>query len=87
MVIKRTEGSLIQENSRILHVSTFCEAKRGWGYMGKIKEFGEKLKLIAAAKRRNAPRWADIKKFSLKRARSRRIRVTVKHWRRGRHKI
>jgi ribosomal protein L39E len=54
--------------------------------MGRIKKFGEKLKLLAA-RRQNAPRWADIKKFSLKRARSRRIRVSVKHWRRGRLRI
>jgi len=50
------------------------------------KETGKKIKLIAIRKR-NAPRWADIKKFSLKRARTRRIRVHVKHWRRGRNKI
>ena len=40
----------------------------------------------AIAKIRPAPRWADIKKFGLKRARTRRIRVPVKHWRRGRLK-
>ncbi|MBI2232676.1 MAG: hypothetical protein HYU56_02045 [Candidatus Aenigmarchaeota archaeon] len=50
------------------------------------KPLGKKLKLIAI-RRRNAPRWADIKKFSLKRARSRRIRVAVKHWRHGKHKV
>jgi hypothetical protein len=54
--------------------------------MGSIKKFGEKLKLIAI-RRRSAPRWADIKKFSLKRARARRIRVSTKHWRHGRNKI
>ncbi|HLD85730.1 MAG TPA: hypothetical protein VI968_04195 [archaeon] len=54
--------------------------------MASRKPFGKKLKLIAA-KRQSAPRWADIKKFSLKRARTRRIQVTVKHWRRGRNKI
>ena len=54
--------------------------------MGRIKKFGEKLKLIAI-RRQSAPRWADIKKFSLKRARARRIRVATKHWRHGRHKI
>jgi len=53
--------------------------------MGSIKKLGEKIKLIAA-RRRPAPRWADIKKFSLKRARTRRIRVRTKHWRRGRIK-
>lgn len=54
--------------------------------MSRNKTSGKKIKLIAA-KRRNAPRWADIKKFSMKKARSRRIRVTTKHWRRGRIKV
>ncbi len=54
--------------------------------MGSRKKAGEKIKLIAA-RRRAAPRWADIKKFGLKRARSRRIQVRVKHWRRGKLKI
>jgi len=50
------------------------------------KKTGKKIKLIASRKG-NAPRWADIKKYSLKRARTRRIRVATKHWRRGRHKV
>ncbi|HLD49240.1 MAG TPA: hypothetical protein VJB11_02650 [archaeon] len=54
--------------------------------MSSRKPFGKKIKLIAARKK-TAPRWADIKKFSLKRARTRRIRTTAKHWRRGRNKI
>ncbi len=54
--------------------------------MGSIKKAGEKMKLITV-RRRNAPRWADIRKFSLKRARSRRIRSFTKNWRRGRNKI
>jgi len=54
--------------------------------MSSKKPLGKKLKLIAA-RQQSAPRWADIRKFSLKRARSRRIRVTVKHWRRGRVKV
>jgi len=54
--------------------------------MSSRKPFGKKIKLIAA-RRKPAPRWADIKKFSLKRARTRRIRTTAKHWRRGRNKI
>lgn len=58
--------------------------------MGKImasrKEHGKKVKLIAA-RRQSAPRWADIKKFGLKRARTRRIRVRTKHWREGRYKV
>ena len=54
--------------------------------MSSRKKAGKKLKLIAARKR-PAPRWADIKKFGLKRARTRRIRATTKHWRRGKNKI
>ncbi len=54
--------------------------------MASRKVFGKKLKLIAI-RRKGAPRWADIKKFSLKRARSRRIRIITKNWRRGRNRI
>ena len=47
----------------------------------------KKLRLIAASKRRPAPRWADLKKFG-KRARSRRIAVhRTKHWRHGKLKL
>ena len=52
--------------------------------MGKIKSLSRKLRLSKKKKVRNAPRWADIKKFSLKRARSRRIRTNKK---RGKLKI
>ncbi|MEE9405858.1 MAG: 50S ribosomal protein L39e [Candidatus Aenigmarchaeota archaeon] len=55
--------------------------------MSRNKPLGKKLRLTAIGKRRSAPRWADIKKFGLKRARSRRIRVRVKHWRRGKLKV
>lgn len=55
-------------------------------FISSRKPLGKKVKLIAA-RRQSAPRWADIRKFSLKRARSRRIRVAVKHWRRGRVKV
>ncbi len=51
------------------------------------KSSAMKKKLGALAKIRPSPRWADIKKFGLKRARSRRIRVTVKKWRRDKLKI
>ena len=51
------------------------------------KSTGRKLKLAALSKIRPSPRWADIKKFGLKRARSRRIRVSVKKWRRDKLKI
>ena len=54
--------------------------------MSKRKTAGKKVKLIAIRKK-NAPRWSDIKKFSLKRARTRRIRSTAKQWRRGRNKV
>lgn len=54
--------------------------------MGSKKTLLEKLKLIAISKR-SAPRWADIKKFGLKRARSRRIRTSTKNWRRNKYKI
>jgi hypothetical protein len=47
----------------------------------------KKLRLIAASKRKPAPRWADLKKFG-KRARSRRIAVhRTKHWRHGKLKL
>jgi len=55
--------------------------------MSSNKSRGLKLKLTALAKRRPSPRWADIKKFGLKRARSRRIRVNTKRWRRDKLKI
>ena len=51
--------------------------------MGKNKSGGKKLRLAAKGKLRPAPRWADIRKFGLKRARTRRIRVRTKDWRRG----
>ena len=55
--------------------------------MASRKTKGKKKKLIAA-KKRNAPRWADIRKFGLKRAIRRRIRIDkVKHWREGRNKV
>ena len=54
--------------------------------MGAIKHSAKKKRLTAKAKKKAAPRWADLKKFG-KRARSRRIRVhTTKHWRRSRLK-
>lgn len=51
--------------------------------MGRNKTGGKKLRLSAKAKLKPAPRWSDIKKFGLKRARTRRIRVRTKDWRRG----
>jgi len=53
-----------------------------------IKSLTKKIKLTKIKKRRNAPRWADIKKFGLKKARRRRINVDkVKRWRRSRSKV
>ncbi|MBN1896726.1 MAG: hypothetical protein JW789_03290 [Candidatus Aenigmarchaeota archaeon] len=51
------------------------------------KSIRKKLKLASLAKIRASPRWADIKKFGLKRARSRRIRVSTKKWRRDKLKV
>lgn len=48
----------------------------------------KKIKLAKIGKTRPAPRWVDIRKFGLKRARTRRINVSkVKKWRRTRLKI
>jgi ribosomal protein L39E len=55
--------------------------------MSRNKSAPKKVKLAALAKRRPSPRWADIRKFGLKRARSRRIRVNVKKWRKDSLKI
>jgi hypothetical protein len=55
--------------------------------MSRDKTSGKKTMLIAMGKRRPAPRWADIKKFGLKRARTRRVRVRIKSWRRDSLKI
>ncbi len=55
--------------------------------MSRNKKLGKKLKLSALSKISPSPRWADIKKFSLKRARSRRITVSIKRWRRDKLKI
>ncbi len=60
-----------------------CRAKG----MARNKPSGKKSRLMARGKRRSAPRWADIRKFSLKRARTRRIRVRTKNWRRDKLKI
>lgn len=55
--------------------------------MGRNKPLGKKLRLSSKGKRRSAPRWADIRKFGLKRARTRRIIVRVKNWRRDKLKV
>ena len=55
--------------------------------MSRNKASGVKKRLGAAQKIRSAPRWADIKKYGLKRARTRRIRSRSRNWRRDRLKI
>lgn len=55
--------------------------------MSRNKPTGKKLRLSARGKRRSAPRWADIRKYGLKRARTRRIRVNTKRWRRDHLKV
>ncbi len=53
-----------------------------------IKTLGKKIKLGKIGKVRNAPRWADIRKFGLKRARRKRITSDkVKRWRRIRLRV
>jgi hypothetical protein len=53
-----------------------------------IKSLTKKIKLGKIRKIKMAPRWADIRKFGLKRARTRRIEVDkVKRWRRTRLRI
>ena len=55
--------------------------------MSRNKPLGKKIRLSARGKRRSAPRWADIRKFGLKRARTRRVRVGTKNWRRDKLKV
>jgi hypothetical protein len=51
------------------------------------KTLSKKIKLAKIKNVRMAPRWADIKKFGLKRARTRRIEVTKKRWKRSTVKV
>jgi len=52
------------------------------------KSLVKKIKLARIGKIRSAPRWVDIRKFGLKRARTRRMSVSkVKKWRRTRLRI
>jgi len=55
--------------------------------MSRNKPLGKKIKLISRGKIRSAPRWADIKKYGLKRARTRRISSRKRRWRRDKLKI
>jgi hypothetical protein len=52
-----------------------------------IRSLGKKIKLGKIRKTRMAPRWADIKKYGIKRARSRRVVVALKRWRRTRIRV
>jgi hypothetical protein len=53
-----------------------------------IRHITKKIKLGRIRKVKNAPRWADIRRFGLKRARTRRISVNkVKKWRRTRLRV
>lgn len=53
-----------------------------------IKSLTKKIKLSRISKVKMAPRWADIKKFGIKRARTRRINVDkIKRWRRTRLRV
>ncbi|MCC5994011.1 MAG: hypothetical protein LM587_00205 [Candidatus Aenigmarchaeota archaeon] len=52
-----------------------------------INHITKKIKLAAIAKIRRAPIWASIRKFGLKRARTRRIVTYPKRWRRTRIRI
>jgi hypothetical protein len=52
-----------------------------------IRSLTKKIKLGKIKKTRAAPRWADIKKYGMKRARSRRIDVAIKRWRRTRIRV
>lgn len=53
-----------------------------------VRSLSRKIKLGKIRKVRTAPRWADVRKFGLKRARTRRIDVDkVKRWRRTKIKI
>ncbi len=51
------------------------------------KMLSRKLKQIKSGKIRLAPRWVDIKKFGLKRARNRRVAVNRRSWKRKKLRI
>lgn len=52
-----------------------------------IEHITKKIKLGAIAKIRRAPIWASIRKFGLKRTRTRRILTHPKKWRRTRLRV
>lgn len=53
--------------------------------MGRLKFSAKKKRMNSRASVRSPPFWAHIRKFGLKRVRTRRIRVSKENnWRRGR---
>jgi len=52
-----------------------------------MRNLARKIKFGKIKKTRAAPRWADIRKFGMKRARRRRVNVTIKRWRRTRIRV
>ncbi len=53
-----------------------------------IDSISKKIKLAKIGKIKMAPRWADIRKYGMKRARTRRVNVDkIKRWRRVRIRI
>jgi len=53
-----------------------------------IDHLVKKIKLGRIRKVKSAPRWVDIKKFGMKRAKTRRVNVDkIKRWRRTRLRI
>ena len=56
--------------------------------MSRNKSTGKKKLRTAAGRKKPAPRWADIKAFGLKRARSRRVSsARPRRWRRDKLKV
>ncbi len=52
--------------------------------MGRLKHRAKKIRMNSMASVRSPPFWAHIRKFGLKRIRTRRIRVNKeKSWKRG----
>ena len=53
-----------------------------------IDSLTKKIKLAKIGKIRMAPRWADIRKYGMKRAKTRRVTVDkIKRWKRVRIRI
>jgi hypothetical protein len=51
--------------------------------MARLQHRGKKKRLISRAKVTSAPLWASLRKYGMKRSRTRRVRVLgEKHWRR-----